>query len=69
MTCVRFLLQVQIAGHNGKADVDLSIAHPHNCDDGSIVNLGHSFKRGIFTALVEFPPRKCKCVYNLSQTQ
>lgn len=41
-----------------KLSTTLATPHPHVEPDGTIHNLGHSFKHGLFTVLVKVPPKK-----------
>lgn len=41
-----------------KVGINLTTAHPHWSDDGTMYNIGHIFKRGLFTVLVAVPPKK-----------
>lgn len=41
-----------------KVKLNLATAHPHYESDGSMYNLGQSFQRGLFTALVAVPPKR-----------
>lgn len=41
-----------------KLHLSVSTAHPHYETDGTMYNLGQSFKRGIFTVLASSPPKK-----------